>query len=162
MCTGVEIALLAATAVGTTATLYAQDTEANAQEAAAKTQAAQNEADANAAEGAAKVEAERIRKAKKAQQSKAVAAAAASGVDINSPTAVKIDEEIGNNAEQDAYLTILNGQDTAARLRQQAVIDRNAGSSARTAGNAQMSATLLSAAATATNNGQGWKKAKGA
>lgn len=160
MCTGLEIIMIASAVAGTATTLYGQDTQAKQLESNAKFSAAQSDADANAAEGAAQVEAGRIRKAAKAQQSQAVAAAAASGVDVNSPSAIKIDSEIGRNAEQDAYLTILNGQDTASRMRQQSVADRNAGASARTAGNTQMGSTLLSSAASMTNYGQGWKKAK--
>ncbi len=161
MCTGLEIAMIAATVAGGAVQMYGIDTQAKQAESNAEFQAAQAEADAKAADGAAKVEAERIRRAGKAQQAQAVAAAAASGVGVSSPAAVKIDAEIGQNAEQDAYMTILNGQDSGARLRQQAVADRNAGSAARTAGNIQMGSTLLSTAAAATNNGQGWKKAKG-
>src|SRR3546814_10627465 len=75
---------LAATAVGTGVTMYGQDTAANQEEANAKFAADQAEADARAEQGAAQVEAERIRRAGKAQRAKAVAAAAASGVDVRS------------------------------------------------------------------------------
>src|SRR3546814_8701174 len=100
------------------------DTAANQEEANAKFAADQAEVDARAEQGAAQVEAERIRREGKAQRAKAVAAAAASGVDVNSPTALKIDQEITANAEEDAMLTILNGGDRAARLNQQGQADR--------------------------------------
>lgn len=162
MCTGIEIALLASAAVGTATTLYGEDTQAKQTEANAKFQANQAEADARAEQGAAQVEAERIRKAGKAQRSQAVAAAAASGVDVNSPTALKIDEEITANAEEDAVLTILGGGDRAKRLGQQASADRIAGRNARTAGRVNQASTLLSAVGTyGTNNGKGWKRAGG-
>src|SRR3546814_20621914 len=60
------------------------DTAANQEEANAKFAADQAEVDARAEQGAAQVEAERIRREGKAQRAKAVAAAAASGVDVNS------------------------------------------------------------------------------
>src|SRR3546814_6196752 len=90
------------------------------------------EADARAEQGAAQVEAERIRREGKAQRAKAVAAAAASGVDVNSPTALKIDQEITANAEEDALTVIANGGDRAARLNQQGQADRIARSEEHT------------------------------
>lgn len=160
MCTGVELALLATAVVGTGTQLYAQDTQAKQGEANAKFAADQAAADAAAEQGAAQVEAERIRKAGKKQQSAAIAAAAASGVDVNSGTAVKIDQEIGKNAGEDAYLTLVGGRDAGARLNQQGAADRIAGSNIRSAGRTQQGATLISAAGGAgTNYGKGWKKA---
>lgn len=160
MCTGVEIALLVGAAAGTATTLYAQDTANNQQEANAKFAAQQAEADAKAAQGEAQVEAERIRRAAKAQRAQAVAQAAAAGVDVSSPTALKIDEEITKNSESDAYMTILNGADYAKRLNQQASADRISASSISAAGNAQAASTLLSGASTIGRYGSGWKAAK--
>src|SRR3546814_6722550 len=142
MCTGLEIAALALAAAGTATTLYGTDTAANQEEANAKFAADQAEADARAEQGAAQVEAERIRREGKAQRAKAVAAAAASGVDVNSPTALKIDQEITANAEEDAMLTILNGGDRARRLKQQGQADRIAGSNAAKAGRTHQASTL--------------------
>lgn len=161
MCTGVEIAFLAASAIGTGLTLQGQDTQAKQQEANLKFNADQAAADAAAEKGAAQIEAERIRKAGKAQRAQAVAAAAASGVDVNSPTALKIDENINASAEEDAVLTILGGSDRAKRLNQQGDADRIGASSARSAGRVNQASTLLSSAATFTNNGKGWKRAGG-
>lgn len=162
MCTGIEIAMLAAAAAGTATTLYAQDTQANQAEANADFQSAQAEADASAAKAEAVLEAERIREKGEQQRSKAVAAAAASGIDVSSPTAIKIDDTITHNAEEDAVLTILQGTDRAKRLNQQADADRIAGDNAADAGRINQVSTLLSAAATyGTNNGKGWKKAPG-
>lgn len=154
--TAIMIGLMAA---GTAATLYSTDTQAKQAEANFKFQAAQDEADAKAMAGEAEVEAMRIRKAAKAQRSQATAAAAASGIDVNSPTALRIDEEIVKNSEEDAALTILGGRDRAARMGQQAHADRNAASLARQTGRQQQTATLLSAAGSMTNYGQGWKRA---
>lgn len=143
-------------AVGTATTLYAQDTQAKQAESNAKFQAEQAAADAAAMQGDALVEANRIRTAAKAQRSQAVAALAASGVDVNSPTALKIDSEIAKNAEEDALLTIMGGGDRAARLNQQSVADLGAARSARSAGRAAQAATLLSAGTTMS---VGWKRA---
>lgn len=161
MCTGIAIGMLAATAFGTAATLYSTDTQAKQAESNLKFQAAQGEADAKAADGAARVEAERIRKAARAQRATATAQAAANGADIDSPTAVKIDEEIVRNSEEDALTTILNGGDRSARMRQQSRMDRIGAGLARSEGRQQQAATLISAAGTMTNYGQGWKKAGG-
>src|SRR3546814_12534310 len=121
---------LAATAVGTGVTMYGQDTAANQEEANAKFAADQAEADARAEQGAAQVEAERIRREGKAQRAKAVAAAAASGVDVNSPTALKIDQAVTANAEADAMLTILTGGAPARRTTHAGHADHSPGSHA--------------------------------
>lgn len=161
MCTGFEIAALGLMAAGTTATLYAQDTAAKQEEANQKFAADQAEADARAEAGAALVEAERIRKASKAQRAKAVAAAAASGIDVSSPTALKIDHEIVANAEEDAQLTILQGTDRAARLNQQATADRTAASVTRSANRINQAATLIGGASQAAQYGNSaWKRAR--
>ena len=150
---------LAVAAVGTGLAIQGQNTQARQAEANAQFANDQAAADAAAAKGAAEVEAERIRKAGKKQRAEAIAAAAASGVDVNSPTAVKIDEQIGQNAEQDAYMTIANAGDQAARLRQSGQAALIEGRSARSAANSANAASLISFAGTATNYGQGWKKA---
>lgn len=150
---------IGAIAASTAVTLYATDTQAKQAEANANFQAAQSEADARAAQGAAMIEADRIRKEAKAQRARATAAAAASGVDVNSPTALKINQEITRNAEEDAVMTMFNANDYGARLGQQATADRIAGNNARRAGRAQQASTLLSSAGAMTNYGNGWKKA---
>lgn len=153
--TAITLGVLAAS---TAVTLYGQDTQAKQAEANAKFDASQAEADARAEAGAAEVEAKRIRDAAKKQRGQAIAAAAASGVDVNSPTALKIDEEITSNAEEDAVLTILGGSDRARRLGQQADASRIGGRNARSAGRVAQASTLLSAASTGYNGGN-WKRA---
>lgn len=117
--------------------------------------AAQSDADARAERGAAQVEAERIRKAGKKQRSEAIAAMAASGVDVNSDTALKIDQEIARGAEEDAFLTIAGGADRSARLGAEAAGARMAGKNAQTAGYVSAAGSLLQAG---TNSGRGWKR----
>lgn len=106
--------------------MYASSTQAKQEASNLKFQAAQGEADARTAQGAAIVEANRIREAAKQQRASAVAAASASGVDISSPTSVKIDEKIVASSEEDALLTILGGTDRSARINQQSLVDRQA------------------------------------
>lgn len=117
--------------------------------------AAQADADARAERGAAQVEAERIRNASKKQRSEAIAAMAASGVDVNSDTALKIDQEITRGAEEDAFLTIAGGADRSARLGAEATGARIAGKNAQTAGYVNAAGSLLQAG---TNSGRGWKR----
>ncbi len=150
---------LAAIAASTAVTMYGQDTQAKQAEANANFAADQAAADAKAAQGEAQIEADRIRKAGKQQRAKAVAAAAASGVDVNSASAIRIDQEIVQNSEEDAVLTMLQGTDRAARLNQQGQADRIGGANARTAGRVAMGSTLLSAVGSAASYGGGWKKA---
>lgn len=150
---------LALTAASTAVSLYASDTANKQQEANLKFQAAQSEADARAAQGEAEVEAMRIRKSAKAQRAQATAAAAAAGIDVNSPTAVRINEGITKNSEEDALLTIMGGKDRSARLNQQAQADRTGASIVRSEGRTAQAGTLLSAASSAYNSyGTGWKR----
>lgn len=150
MCTGVEIALLAASAVSAGAAIHQGEVQSNF----GKYQRDQAAADAAAQKGAAQVEAERIRKAAKQQRAEAIAALASSGVDVNSATAVRIDQEINHNAEQDAYLTIVGGNDKAARLNAQGEGAYLQGQQAKTAGYINASSSLLQGYAQAA----GWKK----
>lgn len=157
------LAISAAVAVaGTAYSMYASDTAANQSEANLKFQAAQDAADANAERGAAEVEAMRIRKAAKATRASAVAAAAASGIDVNSPTALRIDEEITKNSEEDARLTILQGRDRGARLGQQSHASRNAAAIARDNGRMESTASLISGVGQVAGTYSNWKRAKGA
>ena len=161
MCTGLEIAAVVGMVAGTAVSAYGIDTQAKQEEANLKFAADQAEADARAEAGAAQVEADRIRKASKLQRAQAVAAAAASGIDVNSPTALKIDSEIVANAEEDATLTMLQGSDRSKRLNQQASADRIGASATRSAGRVNQASTLLSGAASTANYGNSaWKRAK--
>ncbi|WP_313248994.1 hypothetical protein [Stenotrophomonas acidaminiphila] len=154
MCTGVEIVMLGGALLGAGAAVHQGQTQKNYNNYLA----AQAEADARAEQSAARVEAERIRKAGKQQKSEAIAALAASGVDVTSGTALKIDQEIGRASSEDAFLTLAGGRDRAARLNADAQGSRMAGSRAQTAGYLNATNTLLVAG---TNSGKGWKKAGG-
>lgn len=118
-------------------------------------QAAQAEADAQAAQAQARVEADRIRKAGKAQAAQANASLAASGVETGEGTALRITSGIAGDAEQDAYQTILNGYNQSSRLNAQAQADRIGGRNAATAGFIQGGSSVLAGGAKVYS---GWKK----
>lgn len=121
-----------------------------------KYQRDQAAADAEAQRGAAQVEADRIRKAGKQQRAEAIAALAASGVNVDSATAVKIDQEITHNSEADAYLTIVGGNDKAARLNAQGQGAYLQGQQGKMAGYVNATSSLLQGAGNAI---KGWQKA---
>lgn len=152
MCTGLEVAAIGASVLSAGGALYS----GQQQKKMANYQASQAEADAKAAQAQARVEADRIRKAGKAQAAQANAALAASGVETGEGTALRITSGIVGDAEQDAYQTILNGANQSARLNAQASADRISGRNASTSGYISAGSSLLSAGGTAYN---GWKKA---
>lgn len=153
MCTGVEIAAVGASLLSGAGAVVS----GLQQQKMANYQAAQAEADAEAEKASAKVEAERIRKAGRQQAAATNAAMAASGVETGEGTALRITSGITEDAEQDAYQTILNGANSASRLQAQAQADRISGRNAATAGNISAGSSLLSAGGTAYS---GWQKAK--
>ncbi|HCI7003605.1 TPA: hypothetical protein NPQ78_000428 [Klebsiella pneumoniae] len=155
MCTGVEIAAIGASVLAAGGAVYS----GQQQKKMSNYQAAQAEADAEASQKAARVEAERIRKAGARQAAAANAAMAASGVETGEGTALRITSGIAEDAEQDAYQTILNGVNSSNRLQAQAQAqaDRISGRNAATAGNISAGSSLLSAGGTAYS---GWQKAK--
>lgn len=77
MCTGIEIAAIGASVLAAGGAVYS----GQQQKKMSNYQAAQAEADAEAAQSAARVEADRIRKAGRAQAAAARASLAGSGVD---------------------------------------------------------------------------------
>ncbi|EPK5524051.1 TPA: hypothetical protein ACIJY7_004193 [Klebsiella pneumoniae] len=153
MCTGVEIAAIGASVLAAGGAVYS----GQQQKKMSNYQAAQAEADAEASQKAARVEAERIRKAGARQAAAANAAMAAYGVETGEGTALRITSGIAEDAEQDAYQTILNGVNSSNRLQAQAQADRISGRNAATAGNISAGSSLLSAGGTAYS---GWQKAK--
>lgn len=154
MCTGVEIAYVAGMVLAAGGAVHQAQTQSNYQEY----QADQAEADARAEAGMAKVEAERIRKESKRERSAAIAALAASGVDVNSDTALVIDQEISRGAEEDAALVMFGGADRVNRLNAEAGGYRNMASNTRNSGYVAATSNLLRGAS---NNGKGWKRPAG-
>lgn len=109
---GVETALIAATTLSATSTL-ASGYQAYEQ---GKYEEEQAEADAAAARASAKVEAGRIRDIAKRQRSKARAALASSGVQVDVGTGADLQQDILQAGEQDAMTNILNGRTVSNRI----------------------------------------------
>ncbi|CAM4032242.1 hypothetical protein [Ectopseudomonas alcaliphila] len=124
----------------------------------ADAQADQAELDAKTEKSAAMVQADRIRKLARIQQGEATSALAASGVDVGEGTALNINREIYENAEEDAILTVFGGNNRAQRLTVDAKNTRMAGNQARSNSYGQAASTLLSTGASMYS---GWKSSGG-
>lgn len=142
MCTGMEIAMVAGTAMTTVSAVQ----QGNDAQAMGNYQAAQAKADAEADRGAAKVQADKIRRAGEAERGRARAALAASGASLDSASADAIDDDIVSAYEEDALVTMYSGDNRArSRLAE--------GESARLAGGRAKRNATMEAAATV---GSGW------
>jgi hypothetical protein len=119
-------------------------------------QAKQSTADGQAEIGYGKVQAEKIRKAGKVQQSEARASLAASGVDPDSGTSATINRHIAQNTEEDALNAILDGTNRAKRMDQQAAAYRYEGRNVADASTINQASTVLSGASQVAS---GWKTA---
>ncbi len=139
MCTGVEIALLAAAGASAAGTVISAD----AQSSAMKSQAAQAAADAEAARQQGVVAAERTRKQTQRQQAAARASLAGSGVDTGAGSAVTIDTDIGYRGEQDALNEILTGTRQGSRLEAESSMLTDRAGTTQTAGFLGAGGTLL-------------------
>lgn len=158
MCDPVTV-LVAATVGSTLLGAYSQVQAGKQEEAWGNYQAAQAEADANAERGAGQVEAERIRKLGKRQRAEADAAFAGSGIAINEGSALDINRDITQGAEEDAYMAIVAGNDRGARLDADATGARIGAKNAKRAGYLGATATVLGGAAQVAS---GWKSSKSA
>ena len=96
---------------------------------------------------AAVAQAEKIRKAARAQAGQANAALAASGVAIGEGTAVRINEQIYRDSEDDAYSTLLTGTRRQQSSNDQAGILTSQGNAAMTGGMINAGASVLSTGA---------------
>lgn len=121
---------------------------------AANVQAQQEEHIAAQQREQASREAERIRRAGERTQGQARAQMAASGIRVDSGTALQIDEEIGFESELDAQNTLLTGERGARASEFSASVARARGANAKTG-------SILSAVGTGVGAGlQGWKGVK--
>lgn len=111
----------------------------------AETNAELSRRQGNQEQDAAIAQAEKIRRAGKATAGQATAAAAASGVSIGDGTPVRINEQIYNDSENDAYSTLLTGSRRKQSADDQAGVLINEGRAARTSGYLNAGATVLSA-----------------
>jgi hypothetical protein len=147
------VAAVAAIA-GTAYSVYSSEQAGKQAKYNADAQSEQSQNDADNAASAATVQADRIRRLARNRASEANAALAASGVQVGEGTAVNINEEIIGNAEEDATMTILNGQ----RQQRQGYADASnaalAGAQAQSAFRGQATSTLISGASQAYT---GWK-----
>ena len=145
----------AAAVAGTAYSVYSSQQAGKQAQLTADAQAEQSQKDADAAASAATVQADRIRRLARNQASEANAALAASGVEVGEGTAININEEIIGNAEEDAVLTIFNGQNQKARGSVDAANYRSIGSQARSTANAQSIGSVLNTGASLAMSG--WK-----
>jgi hypothetical protein len=143
MCTGVEIALIGSAIVGTTAAIYSGQVQKETAEVNAELQRREGDA----AKDAAVAQAEKIRKAARAQEGQANAALAASGVAIGEGTPIVINEKINQDAEEDAYNTLLTGSRQQRTAGDQAGLTRFQGQAAANASYLNAASTVLSTGA---------------
>lgn len=134
-------AAIASAAVGTVATLYQADTAKNTAEANAELARREGAAEKDAAVA----QAEKIRRAGRAQAAAANASLAASGVAIGEGTALRINEQIYQDSESDAYTALLTGTRRQRTNDNSAMIMQTEGKAAQTAGYLNAGSTLLSA-----------------
>lgn len=109
----------------------------------------QAEADASVAASEAQLQAWQIRKAGDRQRSEARASIAASGVTVGTGTAEIIDKDINASAEEDALMSIYQGDVRAGQIRQGGAISEFNGLSAQARGKNAQSAGYINAGASA-------------
>lgn len=142
MCTGMEIALLAGTAIQ----VGSQVQQGREAKAMGNYQAAQAQADAEAERGAAAAYAEKIRKAGDIERGRSRAALAASGASLESQSADVIDDNLVSAYEEDALVAMFGGENRARSREAE-------GQGARLAGSRAQRSAMLEAAGTAA---RGW------
>ena len=143
------VSALAALAASTGLQAFGQYRQGREQESALNYQAGMSLADAAAAEATGQVQAKVIRKAATMQRKEATAAYGASGVDVNSGSALDVQGDILRRGEVDALTALITGQNTGARLRGQAQMQSRAAHNARVSGNLGALATVLQGGAKA-------------
>ncbi|MBF8740010.1 hypothetical protein [Pseudomonas guariconensis] len=147
----------AAVAASTVYSAYSSVQQGKQAQLNADAQSEQTQLDADNSLSAAKVQAERIRKMARAQSSEARASLAGSGVMVDEGTALDINKQIISDAEEDAVLTIFNGENQRKRGYVDAHNMRLTGAQGRTAANMQATSSVLAGAA---NIASGWKSTK--
>ncbi len=152
MCTGMEILM----AAGTAMSVMGQIQQGQQQKEMYNAQAQQTLNDAAYRADAAKAQAEKIRRAGKAQVGEANASLAASGVKLGEGTPLEVQKSITQNSEEDALSAILSGKRTTAAAQQEAQLLGKAGDNAVTNSYYGAASTVLSAGGTYARGG--WKK----
>jgi len=144
---GIETAAMVALVASTAYSAYSSVQQGKQAQLNADAQSEQAQIDADNAASAAKVQADRIRKLARNQAGEANAALAASGVEVGAGTALNINQEIYQNAEEDAVMTILNGENQRQRGYVDAQNISAYGKQQRSAANSQAIGSVLSAGA---------------
>jgi hypothetical protein len=139
MCTGAEIALIAAAVVSATATVAQADAAANE----AKAQGLLRQQQAERQRELARLQEERQRRDSERLQGRQRAFLAASGVDPAAGSALLLQENLARDAEFNALLTRAQGEADARALDYQARLDRQRARNLRTAGYLNAGTTLL-------------------
>lgn len=142
--TGIMMAISAA------ASIAGQLKQGQANRAAGDAEAQQLERRAAQERDAALQEADKIRRDAKRTQGAARAQLAASGVNVNSGTALTIDDEISADSERDAHMTLLTG-------KRRSDASTFAASQSRARGSNAMKASVLGSISTGL---QAWKGVK--
>lgn len=150
MCTGMEILM----AAGTAMSVMGQIQQGQQQREMYNAQAQQTLNDAAYRDDAAKAQAEKIRKAGRAQVGEANASLAASGVKLGEGTPLEVQKTITQNSEEDALSAILSGKRTTAAAQQEAQLLGKAGNNA-------VENSVLGAAGTAMQAGWKYSVSKG-
>lgn len=143
-----------AMAVSTAVSIAGQLQQGRAQRKAAEAEAAQMEKIAAQQQDVALQEAERIRSQADKVRGAARAQMAANGIDVNSGTALTIEEEIETESEKDAFNVLLTG-------KRQAESSRFSASQARARGKGAVTSSMLGSISTGIEGWKGVKKAGG-
>lgn len=156
MCTGLEILMAASSAMS----VMGQLSQGQQKKEMYNAQAQQSLNDAAYKADAYKSQAEKIRKAGKAQVGEANAALAASGVKLGEGTPLEVKKTIVQNSEEDALTALLNGSRTTTAAQEQAQLLGKAGDNAVTNAEWGAASSVLSAGGSYMRGG--WKStAKG-
>lgn len=151
---GLEAMMVATTMISAGGAIYSGIQQDKAAKANAELLRRHGEADKDAAVA----QAEKIRKAARYQAGQANAALAASGVDVGAGTALRINEDIYQNSEGDAYSALLTGTRRQRAASDEGAILRHQGRAAKIGGFLQAGGSVLSMGARAS----GWKAAAAA
>lgn len=115
---------------GTVLSMVGQQQQGKAQQKAYNAQAQQTLNEGAYRADAAKQQAEKFRKAGKAQAGEARAQLAASGVKLGEGTPLEIDKEITQNAEEDALSALIGGKRATSAAQEEARLLGKAGGNA--------------------------------
>lgn len=153
MCTGLEIALLAGTAISAGTAIY----QGQKQQKIVNAQAQQAVNDAAYTKDEYQQKADKIRREGKTQVGETNAALAASGVKLGTGTPLELTKTIQQRSEQDALAAIVSGTRAVSAGNEQAGIYSASGRASSTAGYLKAGSTVLGAAID--YNRGGWKVA---